>query len=145
MNFKQLQQVSLFSIIIIDNINSKNNNKFKNRRNKKINRKTREIVTVYRTHYPKADIGELYVARKEGGRGLLQIEAMYNAEVISFMGYLNTEYTEDQFGNIVTSQQSNQPNINSTIKIAAKVVEELNQSDENSDTKKHACNIRKQD
>jgi hypothetical protein len=32
--FKWLQQVLLFSIIIID-INSKNNNKFKSRRNKK--------------------------------------------------------------------------------------------------------------
>jgi len=134
-NFKQLQQVLLFSIIIIDNINSKNNNKFKSRRNKKINRKTREIITIYRTHYSKADIDELYVTRK-GGRGLLQIEAMYKAEVISFTDYLNTKYTEDQFVNIVTSHQSYQHYMNSTIIIAAKIVEELNQSDENSNTNK---------
>jgi len=96
----------LFSIIIID-INSKNNNnnnnKFKSRRNKKINRKTREIVTKYRTHYPKVGEGELYVMRKGGGRGLLQIEAMYKAEVVRFTEYLSTKYAEDQFVNIVKS------------------------------------------
>jgi len=91
---------------------------------------------MYRMHYPKADVGELYVMGKGGGRGLLQIEAMYKAEVISFTEYLNTKYTEDQFVNIITSHQSNQPDMNWIIEIAAKIVEELNQSDENSDTKK---------
>jgi hypothetical protein len=71
-------------------------------------------------HYSKADIGELHVTRKEGGRGLLQIEAKYKAEVISFTEYLNTKYTEDQFVNIVTSHQSYQHYMNSPIKIAAK-------------------------
>jgi len=80
---------------------------------------------MYRTHYPKVDIGELYVMRKGGGRGLLQIEALYKGEVISFTEYLNTKYTEDQFVNIITSHQSNQPNMNSTIKIAAKIVERV--------------------
>jgi hypothetical protein len=91
---------------------------------------------MYRRHYPKSDIGELYVTRKEGGRGLLQIETVYKAEVIGFTEYLNTKYTEDQFVNIVTSHQSDQPDMNSTIKIATKIVEELNQSDESNDTNK---------
>jgi hypothetical protein len=34
------------------------------------------------------------------------------------------------------SKKINQPNMTSTIKVAAKVTEELNQSNENSDTKK---------
>jgi len=42
---------------------------------KKIDRKTRKMLTVYRIHHPKADIDRLYVKRKEGGRGLVQIEA----------------------------------------------------------------------
>ena len=49
---------------------------------------------------------------------------------------MNTKYTENQFVNIVKSQEGNQPNMSSTIKVAAKVVEELNHSNENSDTKK---------
>jgi len=58
---------------------------------------------MYRTHCPGVGEGELYVMRKEGGRGLLQIEAMYKAEVISFTEYLSTKYAEDQFVNIVRS------------------------------------------
>jgi hypothetical protein len=76
------------------------------------------------------------VKRKEGGRGLLQIEATRKVQIINNAEYLNTKYTEDRFVNIVNSHESNQPSINSTIKAAAKVAEELNQSNENSDAKK---------
>jgi hypothetical protein len=31
-------------------------------------------------HHPKADIDRLYVKRKEGGKGLSQIEAAYKTE-----------------------------------------------------------------
>jgi hypothetical protein len=47
---------------------------------------------------------------------------------------LNTKYKEDQFVNIIKSHESNEPNINSTIKTAADFVEKLYKSDENSDT-----------
>jgi hypothetical protein len=36
---------------------------------KQIDRKTKTMITMYKTHHPKADIGRLYVKRKEGGRG----------------------------------------------------------------------------
>ena len=91
-------------------------------------------------HRPKADIDRLYVKRKEGGRGLLQTAVIHKAETINTAEYLNTKYTEDQFLNIVKSHESNQPNMNSTIKVEAKVAEELTQSNENSDTKRKAYN-----
>ena len=31
-------------------------------------------------HHPKADIDRIYMKRKEGGRGLLQIEATYKRD-----------------------------------------------------------------
>jgi len=68
-----------------------------------------------------------YVKRKEGGRGLVQIEAAYKAEIINIAEYLNTTYKEDQFVNIVKSHESTQPNMNSIIKTAAKITEELSQ------------------
>ena len=43
-------------------------------------------------HHPKADIDRLYVKRKVGGRGLVQIEAAYKAEIINIAEYLNTNY-----------------------------------------------------
>jgi hypothetical protein len=49
---------------------------------------------------------------------------------------LNTKYVKDQSVNTVKSHERNQQNMNSTIKEAAKVIQELNQSNENSDTKK---------
>jgi len=67
---------------------------------------------------------------------LLQKEVRCKADIINIAEYLNTKYPEDQFVNIVQSHDSSQPNMNSTIKTVAKVAEELNQSNENSDTKK---------
>ena len=36
---------------------------------------------MYKVHHPKADIDRLYVKRKEGGTGLVQVEAAYKAEI----------------------------------------------------------------
>jgi len=52
-------------------------------------------------HHQKAGKDRLYVKMKEGGRGLVQIEAAYKAEIINIAEYLNTNYKEDQFVNIV--------------------------------------------
>ena len=58
---------------------------------------------MYKMRHPKADIDRLYVKRKEGGRGLVQVEAAY------------TKYKEDQFVNIVKNHESTQPNMNSVL------------------------------
>jgi len=86
-------------------------------------------------HHPKADIDRLYVKRKGGGRGLVQIEAAYKAEIINIAEYLNTNYKEDQFVNIVKSRESTLPNMNSIIKTTAKITEELSQQNEKRDAK----------
>jgi len=49
---------------------------------KQIDRKTRKMLTIYKMHHPKSDIDRLYVKRKEGGRGLVQIETAYKEEII---------------------------------------------------------------
>jgi len=86
-------------------------------------------------HHPKADIDRLYVKRKEGGRGLVQNEVAYKAEIINIAEYLNTNYKQDQFVNIVKSHESTQPNMSSIIKTAAKITEELSQPNEKTDAK----------
>jgi len=80
----------------------------------------------------------LYVKRKEGGRGLVEIVAAYKVDIINIAEYLDTNYKEDQFVNIVKSHESTQPNINSIIKTVAKITEELSQSNEKSDAKQDA-------
>jgi hypothetical protein len=91
---------------------------------------------MYKMHHPKADIDRLYVKRKEGGRGLVQVEAAYKTEVINIAEYLNTKYKEDQFVNIVRAHESTQPNMNSILKSAAKIIEELNQLSGMNDAKR---------
>jgi hypothetical protein len=60
----------------------------------------------------------------------------YKPEIINIAEYLNTKYAEDRFVNIIKSHDSSQSNMSSTIKKAAKVVEEVNESNKNSDTKR---------
>jgi len=102
---------------------------------KKTDRKTRNMLTLYKMHHPKADIDRLYVKRKGGGTGLVQIEAAYKAEIINIAEYLNTNYKKDQFVNIFKRQESTQPNMNSIIKTAAKITEELSQPNKKSDAR----------
>jgi hypothetical protein len=93
---------------------------------KQIDRKTRKMLTMYKMHHPKAGIDRLYIKRKEGGRGLVQVEAAYKTEIINIAEYLNTKFV-----NIVKNHESTQPNMNSIVKLAAKITEDLNQLNEN--------------
>jgi hypothetical protein len=90
---------------------------------------------MYKVHHPKADIDRLYVKRKKGGKGLVQVEAAYKAEITSIAEYLNTNYKVDQFVNIVKNYDSTQQTMNSIIKTAAKIAEESSQPNEKSDAK----------
>jgi predicted RNA-binding protein with RPS1 domain len=90
---------------------------------------------MYKVHHPKADTDRLYVKRKEGGKGLVQVEAAYKAEITSIAEYLNTNYKVDQFVKVVKSYESTHPTMNSLIKTAAKLAEELSQPNEKSDAK----------
>ena len=78
------------------------------------------MLTMYKMHHPKADIDRLYVKRKEGGRGLVQVEAAYKSEIINIAEQLNTNFKEDQFVNVVKNHESTQPNMNSVLKLATK-------------------------
>jgi hypothetical protein len=63
------------------------------------------MLTIHGQHHPKADIDHLYVPRKDGGRGLMQIERAYITEVIKLNEYV--EHTEDPLMQIVRTHQHN--------------------------------------
>ena len=48
-----------------------------NWRQEKLHQKTRKLLTIHGQHHPKADADRLYVPRKQGGRGLMQLEAVH--------------------------------------------------------------------
>jgi hypothetical protein len=112
---------------------------------KQIDRKTRKMLKMYKMYHPKADIDRLYVKRKEGGRGMVQVETVYKAEIINIAEYLNTNCKEDQFVNIVKNHESTQPYMNSTIKSAIKIKEELSQLTGKSDAKQDEIQHTRQD
>jgi len=45
-----------------------------------IDRKTRKLMTIYKGLHPKSDVHRLYLPRKSGGRGLLNIKHVVNTE-----------------------------------------------------------------
>jgi hypothetical protein len=72
----------------------------------KLDRKTRKMLTIHGQHHTKADIDRLYVTRKDGGRGLMQIEGAYITEVTKLKEYV--EHTEDPLMQIVRTNQQTQ-------------------------------------
>jgi len=52
---------------------------------KKLERKMRKRLTIHRQHHSKADTDSLYVPRKQGGRGLMQLEGACPVEIIKLM------------------------------------------------------------
>ena len=71
----------------------------------KLDRKTRKLLTIHGQHHPKADGDRLYVPRKQGGRGLMQIEAAHAVEITKLLEYVNKK--EDPQIKVVRKHQHN--------------------------------------
>jgi hypothetical protein len=71
----------------------------------KLERKTREMLTVYGQHHLRTNTDLLYVLRKDGGRGLMQAERAYIVEVMKWMDY--AEGKEDPLIQIVRTRLHN--------------------------------------
>ena len=54
-----------------------------------IDRKTRKLLTIYRTYHPQSDKDRLYVKRKTRGRGLISVEDAVNIEINSLRTYVD--------------------------------------------------------
>jgi len=55
----------------------------------KLDRKTRKLLAIHGQHHPKADVDRLYVPRKQGGRGLMQLEEAYKVEITKLVEYVD--------------------------------------------------------
>ena len=54
-----------------------------------IDRKTRDLFTIYGALHPKSDVDRLYIPRKEGGRGLISIEDCVELAIRSLEVYVD--------------------------------------------------------
>jgi hypothetical protein len=57
----------------------------------KLDRKTRKMLKFHGQHYTKAETDCLYVPRKEGGKGLMQVEGVYTAETLNLVEYVENK------------------------------------------------------
>ena len=67
--------------------------------------KTKKLLTIHGQHHPKADVDRLYVPRKQGGRGLMQLEASHAVEITKLVEYV--ERKEDPLIQVVRTHQHN--------------------------------------
>ena len=56
---------------------------------KKFDIKIRKHLTMRRMYHPKSDVNRLYLPRKEGGRGLVQLELSFKTLITGMDTYLN--------------------------------------------------------
>jgi len=71
----------------------------------KLDRKTRKLLTIHGQHHPKADVDRLYVSRKQGGMGLMQLEAAHAVEITKLVEYVDRK--EDPLIQVVRTHQHN--------------------------------------
>ena len=55
----------------------------------KLDWKTRKLLTIHGQHHPKANVDRLYVPRKQGGRGLMQLETAQAVEITKLVEYVD--------------------------------------------------------
>ena len=55
---------------------------------KKIDTKTRKLLNMQKMLHPKADVERLYIPRKDGGRGLIEVETAFKTATIGLYHYL---------------------------------------------------------
>ena len=67
--------------------------------------KTRKLLTIHGQHYPKAHADHLYVPRKQGRRGLMQLEAAHVVEITKLVNYVDRK--EDPLIQVVRTHQHN--------------------------------------
>jgi len=60
---------------------------------KTLDSKTRKTLTMHGILHPKSDVDRLYIARKEGGRGLIEIENAYKVAIVRLNHYLENRNT----------------------------------------------------
>jgi len=70
-----------------------------------LERKKRKLLTIRRQHRPNADVDCLYVPRKQGGRGLMQLEAVHAVEISELVEYVDRK--EDPLAQVVRTHQHN--------------------------------------
>jgi predicted RNA-binding protein with RPS1 domain len=86
-----------------------------------LDRKTRKLLTMHKALHPRSDVDRLYVQRKHGGRGLIQLEASFKTAIVGLDCYLSLK---DEVKLRMVERHENSKRKYSIVKIARKVKQE---------------------
>ena len=64
---------------------------------KQLDRRTRKLLKMHKGLHPKSNVNRLYISRKEGGRGLLNVEDTVHLAIIGLLKYVGN--SEEQLLN----------------------------------------------
>ena len=88
-------------------------------------------MTLKRMHHPKADVSRMYIPRKEGGQGIINLKMTYKTTTIGLHSYL--ESPEDRMLHVVL-QHEKKKKLHSVVKESRKSKFQLNMAQEEIDT-----------
>lgn len=92
---------------------------------RRMDRKTRKMLTMHGMHHPRADTERLYVPRQDGGRGLHQLESAYTIAIIGLSKYLEMS-VRDKFIDMVKKHDEAKPKTKSLLALAKRFKTDLN-------------------
>ena len=72
----------------------------------KLDRKMRKLLTIHGQHHPQADVDRLYDPRKQGGRGLMQLEAAHAVEITNLWLKCGDNMGETESTTVATQDQA---------------------------------------
>lgn len=72
-----------------------------------LDRTVRKTLTRYKQHHPKSCLERLYIPRKMGGRGLLNIQNLHDKQINSLTNYFTTKATTSALYNAIARSDDN--------------------------------------
>ena len=89
---------------------------------KKLDSKTRKILTMHGMLHQKSDVDRIYIPRKEAGRGLIEIETAFKVAIVGLNHYLENKSTLSS--NMIIMHEKTKAK-NSISKIAKNIEKEM--------------------
>ena len=106
-----------------------------------MDRKMRKLLTLNRMHHPKADVNRMYVPRKEGGRGMTNLEMCFKTITIWLNTYLLS--SDDRMLKLVL-QHEKKKKLHSVTKESQKFKFQLNVVQEENEQRTEAAKAAKE-
>jgi hypothetical protein len=91
---------------------------------KKLDTKSRKLLTMHSMHHPRADVDRIYMSRSDGGRGLINLESSHKVAIVGLNRYL--ELNADMYLRTAFQHEKSKAKMKSIPKVAEKIIADTN-------------------